>query len=443
MYVVGKNFNSNKDQFDHDAVFLENIEDLTFEKPSVCILALDEIKQDQALMYIHSTSSAWNWLIFVEHQSRLSPYLSDGKWNIGRSELIGLHNTKLTSIPDDPADKLLAWLWLGQDRELDALCDTSNNELYYYPLVRCYFGEDKTPFNYLNIEEKQGYLTKSHTVDKVRFCPSCQSGHQNYTETCPSCKSTDIEETISLHCFTCGHVGKQDQFMRRGKLECPTCLTQLRHIGVDYDRPLENYTCSDCNLHFAEAIARAKCLSCRSIHDISELITRKINTYRASEQVKTLMMYGRGTGSHHLNLDGLIDDRSFYNLLVWTNKLAIRHELNHLLFGIQLVGIADYSQQAGEHNAVQLADQISNGFNQLMRNTDICCQYNSDMILLLMPMTPIESLEILKDKINDVAQKIDTDLITLNVRILSLPDKTLTDDAQEWLFDNLKAIPDE
>ena len=35
-------------------------------------------------------------------------------------------------------------------------------------------------------------------------------------------------------------------FLSSGALACPKCTTRLRHIGADYDRPLENHTCNVC-----------------------------------------------------------------------------------------------------------------------------------------------------------------------------------------------------
>ncbi|MUK62837.1 diguanylate cyclase [Aliivibrio fischeri] len=439
VYVIGES----KSVYGSDIniIHVKSADALLLHEPAICIVSLPPEEQDRTLEYLHSKLQLWNWHIYVLKASKLSSHLSDGIWTpTNVAEQWMLHKAKLALIKEEPLDKLLAWLWLGTERCLKPLCDSSKQELYHYPLITAYIGYKNASNNYLQLETKRGFLKKEYTVDRVRLCPSCNSGHQNYIETCPSCKSVDIEEIVSLHCFTCGHVGKQDHFMQRGKLECPTCLTQLRHIGVDYDRPLESYKCLDCDYSFSESVARVRCLSCTDSNEIDDLITRHISTYKAGDQVKNLMMYGHQSFHQELTLKGLIDEDSFDNLLVWINKLAIRHQHSHILLGIKLAGIEEYSAQFGETKLMQLIDQISNDLNSILRDTDICCQYRSDMILLLMPMTPIDSLPVLQKKIELIAEKIESELVLLNVHIWSLPNVSLQDDAAKWLVDELGTI---
>lgn len=419
------------------AIHIQNVEELPVSEPTICILALVGEEQDHALSYLHASSVVWNGLVYVLENSRLSDYLSDGIWSASHIEHWHLHQTKLALIKEEPSDKLLAWLWLGHHRRLKPFCDSSKPTLYSYPLLDCYFGEEQTPYNYLHQEKEKGYLDKESTVDRIRQCPACHSGHQNYIETCPSCKSTDIEEMLSLHCFTCGHVAKQEQFTRRGKLECPTCLTQLRHIGVDYDRPLENYKCLDCDLHFSESIVRVRCLSCCSNNEVNDLIMRRIDAFKAGEEVKHLMVTGRRRNTNQLVLDGLVDDNSFHYVLVWINKLAIRHQQQHIVLGMKLSGVELFSQQYGELKLLQLMDKIAGGLNAMLRDTDICCQYRTDMVLILMPMTDVDSLPVLESKVQQIGNKIESELITLDVHVWPLPDSDLNDRASQWLIDKL------
>ena len=144
--------------------------------------------------------------------------------------------------------------------------------------------------------------------------------------------------------------------------------------------------------------------------------------------------------NQELSLNGLIDGDSFHNLLVWINKLAIRHKHTHILLGIKLSGIELYSNKFGEIKLLQLINQISNDLNDILRDTDICCQYRSDMILLLMPMTPIDSLSVLQKKVEMIANKIESELVILNVHIWPLPDMSLNNEASLWLIDKLGVI---
>ncbi|MUL17449.1 hypothetical protein [Aliivibrio fischeri] len=439
MYVIGNDIPINCQ--DLDFIYVNNLDELTLDSPSVIILALEPKKQNQALLSLHQDFPLWNSQVYVLQGSTLTEYLSDGIFDPFKiTEQWKQHQSKLSLIEEAPTDKLLAWLWLGLDRRLLPLCQSEKRELYYYPLLHCYFAEDYEPYHYFQLEEKRGYLEKLNTVDKIRLCSSCHSGHLNYIETCPDCKSTNIEEILSLHCFTCGHVGKEQRFVKQDKLQCPNCFTKLRHIGVDYDRPLERYQCRDCQLSFSESVVRVRCLSCFHMNETSELIARPINQFKVGEQVKGLMMYGRRPIEQALSLNGLIDQNSFHNLLVWINKLAIRHEQHHLLLGVQLSGIDSYSKEFGEIKRIQLIDEISSHFNGLLRDTDICCQYNSELMLLLMPMTPRSSHKIIEDKVANIASDIESELVTLHLYIWELPDPSLSNSASVWLVDLLKDI---
>src|SRR5438874_1706126 len=95
-------------------------------------------------------------------------------------------------------------------------------------------------------------------------CPSCSAGQLLFVETCPQCGSIDTAEQNFLHCYSCGHVGTQDEYLTNEGLACPKCAVRLRHIGVDYDRALETFACKDCSGRFTEPNVKARCLRCRN-----------------------------------------------------------------------------------------------------------------------------------------------------------------------------------
>src|SRR5207253_2080188 len=93
--------------------------------------------------------------------------------------------------------------------------------------------------------------------------------------TCPQCGSIDTAEQNFLHCYSCGHVGTQDEYLTNEGLACPKCAVRLRHIGVDYDRALETFGCKDCSGRFTEPKVKARCLECRKTCVTDALAERK------------------------------------------------------------------------------------------------------------------------------------------------------------------------
>ncbi|MGF1793691.1 diguanylate cyclase [Photobacterium profundum] len=419
------------------------IDDLPSNTSGVIIIGLNNDAQDALLMQLHSSKQFGLWQIFVQQPTVLSSHLSDGLWSaVHELEQWHYHQQRLAMITGTAFDPMIAWLWLNPERRLLAKPQSDLSLLYRYPLLECYYSNSEAPYGYLQSQVSKGYLQPDKLIDKIRQCPACHSGHLNYLETCPACFSPDIEERISLHCFTCGHVSAQDNFIRRGQLECPNCLTQIRHIGVDYDRPLETFHCNGCKHAFVEATTKVRCLDCLTLNDINILIPRKIYTYQLGIQATHTIRYGQALAVPELTLNGKVDVGYFHSLLVWINKLAQRHQQSHLILGMHLPGLKDYAYRYGEVQMFSLTEQISERLNGLMRDTDICCQYRPDLMLLLMPMTSNSSLPVLQNKIVQLADVIEESEFSLEIYAWSLPDSSLNDDAPFWLQQCLQELND-
>ena len=105
-------------------------------------------------------------------------------------------------------------------------------------------------------------------------------------------------------------VDDQDSFMQQGTLRCPKCVTTLRHIGVDYDRPLEKYRCLSCNARFIEATVLARCYECGQSSKPDDLVMTPIHEYRI------------GKLTHHIAREG---SQRLHLPLAWGAPMAIEH----------------------------------------------------------------------------------------------------------------------
>lgn len=141
---------------------------------------------------------------------------------------------------------------------------------YSYPLLDCLLGSESAGSLPQLVSER--LLQSEQLVDRVRLCNRCHSAHLNFVDVCPECAHIALEAKPAVHCFTCGHVDDQDAFMQQGALRCPKCVTTLRHIGVDYDRPLEKYLCLSCHARFMEAAVLARCHECGQASKPDDLV---------------------------------------------------------------------------------------------------------------------------------------------------------------------------
>nr|WP_086937464.1 hypothetical protein [Thaumasiovibrio occultus] len=410
------------------------------------VLVINGLEQetDHYLQQVHQSQRFWHWLIYVVTPSPLSPVLADDVWQPHEwQSQWQTHLSRLELLNAEPVDKMLAWLWLNPNRRLIPFYDRQALSVYRYPLLECYAGEGDATFGYVHYQAERELLEAEELVDRIRLCHSCNSGHINYQETCPECHSPDVKEVVSLHCFTCGHVGEQAQFSRQGKLACPNCATQLRHIGVDYDRPLEVYRCRTCTHSFVEPLTRARCLECNTSQQVNDLVPRAIHRYKLGARGKNLVRYGLTVALPALRLKGRLESSHFEQIVHWSQRLATRHQQQHLVLALYFPELTAYRHRNGELRLFGLVEQITERLNGLLRDTDLCCQYQDDALLLFMPMTPPSSLPVLQEKIAALASLVEDDEFVMRVGAWSLPDEQCHDDVQAWLTAQLNALRQE
>lgn len=137
-------------------------------------------------------------------------------------------------------------------------------------------GLELTPAVFLDVRikliEELKYMKLDDLVAIVHVCPNCFDKGLIYHETCPKCGSIDVKEQNMLHHFRCANISPEQSYMRDGTLICPKCLRELRHIGVDYDRPTTTYTCNKCSVNFSQARMVCECESCLTKSSIETLV---------------------------------------------------------------------------------------------------------------------------------------------------------------------------
>jgi hypothetical protein len=103
-------------------------------------------------------------------------------------------------------------------------------------------------------------------------------------EACPKCDSSLLKEEPVLHHFRCANISPESSYAYDGELRCPKCHQFLRHIGVDYDRPSNVYTCQECNHTFLHTRMKVHCSSCNKTLRPSELLPYDVYTYEFTSE---------------------------------------------------------------------------------------------------------------------------------------------------------------
>ena len=310
--------------------------------------------------------------------------------------------------------RVLAWLWLRSRGDVHAVRDAGVAQHYRYPLLEALSdGETISDFSWLQLMTQQGWLEEGVLLDRLRLCTDCGSGRLNYVDVCPECQALDISRQPSLHCFTCGHVGAQEHFLKDGLLLCPNCLSRLRHIGSDYDRPLENYRCRSCQAFFVDAAVEARCLDCGERHAPDKLRVREVRHFRLAEAGRLRCRQGFNTSPADNDQFGrlnLMSRRSFHELLEWQLQLVRRHKRPPFaLLGVRFVNLLEALERLGEMRGHALIDGLVERLQEAVHETDRCCRLSEEVLWLLMPHTDAAGLEVVKKRLAKGTERLAND----------------------------------
>lgn len=193
--------------------------------------------------------------------------------------------------------KLLRYMFT-RNYSLNPIIDVSSSMGYVYPFLDIHYLNDpkknKYIFEVIREGERMG-LIKGEFVDKVHVCPECNSDFSNFRELCPKCGSSNLSSEYLIHHFVCANVGPERDYKKGNSLVCPKCARELRHIGVDYDRPSIVFECHDCGEFFQDPNLKSFCYNCRTLSLVNDLEPQNIQEYSISRfgvgMIKSSLFY--------------------------------------------------------------------------------------------------------------------------------------------------------
>ena len=416
---------------------------------AIIVLDLPENSTAQTLMLLRQDHRYRYTLIFSLKPQHTAHPLADGALPATTTELHKEYaelNRRLATFnrgrsPERLEEHVMAWLWSRPQAEIIAQRDTSLAQMYSYPLIKAFSDEEAVnESRWLRLMVEQGWLAEGELIDRVRHCLQCNSARLNYVDVCPECKDLDIARQPALHCFTCGHVAPQEQFLKEGLLLCPNCLTKLRHIGSDYDRPLENQNCRACRTPFMDAEVQARCLDCGHAHQPEDLRVREVRTYRITEKGRLRCRLGLSEklATEYFDRLNLISLNDFTMLLDWQIQQSRRYQTSPAcsLLAFQfdrLEGLLDSPEgQAALDNLIERLEQST-------RDTDRCTRSREDLLWFLLPHTDRQGVEVLWQRLHSLVQTLDASDVELEVKMaaLTLPNDLLAEESAELMMARL------
>ena len=293
-----------------------------------------------------------------------------------------------------PQGRLIKYLWLRPEFVIQPQKDWQHSRYYRYSLLDALSEDTVDSFVWLRKLATAKILEPITLLDRQRECSHCRSSHLSFVDTCPNCSGIDIHLKPSLHCFTCGCVDAQDKFMHTGSLICPKCNTHLRHIGSDYDRPLENYQCQSCSHAFSEGEVLVRCAMCEKSMNPDELVINEIQNWRLSDRGRVIAFRGEvfdlSSGFDQLDF---ISKELFVHDLDWMIVLTHRYKnISFSLFGIYFANLNELVDEIGHTRVLQVLESFAQRLRNLLRTPDLSARTAENMLWLLLPNTDKQGL---------------------------------------------------
>ncbi|MHA7102890.1 TackOD1 domain-containing metal-binding protein [Roseivirga pacifica] len=238
-------------------------------------------------------------------------------------------------------------------------------------------------FHLLEAGVQRGFLSEDF-VDVMHLCSNCNSGFINYREVCPKCNTRKLTAQNTIHHFVCGNVGPESDYKENGKLVCPKCDRQLRHIGVDYDKPSLVVECENGHI-FQEPNMETFCFNCHSVGQIEDIVEQPANEYHLTASGAETALSGKAKVKEEKKLaDGFVSLPVFRTFL----KLEIeRLKLNDIHTTVSYISLllSPATLKKHEDNYEDFRNDLGTLLVEQLKPSEIATMLDDDVFLVISP----------------------------------------------------------
>ena len=311
------------------------------------------------------------------------------------------------------------YLFSRKNKQLLPVMTYQNPYGFAYPLVEALSQEGTANDHWyvLNALVKREYLEVVEIANEIQICPPCEGGLLNFKNCCPNCESVNLHIEPFVHCFTCGNVGPVKEFMRHQSLVCHRCQTSLKHIGIDYDKPIEDKICEKCQHRFFEANTLFVCLVCHQVGNPDTLRTRKLHAFQLTRK-------GREFAKNQLQKLAL-DLGAFFELIhfnvwelivQWQIRVSKRHSEIEFVAGVIFIANMNVLiEKIGFLRTEQQLVLFYENARNLFRSTDLI-SVEDDKLFCLLTMANPSHVQVIQDRLKQFDKKASSDDPTLEIK---------------------------
>lgn len=290
--------------------------------------------------------------------------------------------------------------------------DLNSSIGYCYPILSVNFDsfEEAKALELFEWAEKENLIWPDF-YDRVYLCSNCKGGHLSYREICPNCDSANMRSEDLVHHFPCGYIGAISDFKNNVDtvLNCPKCSKNLRHIGVDYDKPSIINHCQNCNEVFQDYSVKAKCIQCQTDTDVQFLISKNINVYKLTKKGRTAALGGIHTSEFALNDEvvGTVNIKTFSTMMHYEQeRIKSNPSINSNIAVLYFENIFDLYRAFGKSKERELLGEFVNIIRSNITPADFICINNPSVISVCINDATLEESKIMVLKIIDAVEEL-------------------------------------
>ncbi len=298
---------------------------------------------------------------------------------------------------------LLGYMYTRSIEQITPVQDISCRSGFRYPILSEYdliHRHRSLHQDILQQGEEHG-LFYGDFADVSYVCNQCSGGFLHYREVCPKCLTAHISTHEMVHHFRCAHVAPLKDFQRfedgTSFLHCPKCNHNLKHIGIDYDKPSQVHQCHTCEHEFQFFSVKAKCVSCSNDQLVDHLIKKEFKAYTVTQRAITALC--EGTLVDELRQDpnkiaGALSWNLFTQNLEFERSTG-KSDLLHI-FRIEMPNLSTIQRRIGMAGTRQLIEEMLDVIKASQSVLDYRCVLLPYIYLSLRELTEDQAIEIVE-----------------------------------------------
>lgn len=308
----------------------------------------------------------------------------------------------LRRLADTCALTMLAWAYSRQ-AEIRARWEPNRPEAVSYPPFRSMAPARE------RLEELAGLgLLERNPFDQLHYCQQCGSSRLNVREECAECRSGHLSDTTLVHHYRCAFQAPEEAFVRGRELQCPKCHRQLRHYGVDYDKPGRVCVCRSCGEQNSDPVVGFVCMDCGEHADGERMPSRRWYHYSLTPDG---VAAARSGSLPRVSLEQEVATRpggyslhDFIVLLRFQLAQARRYDRPLIAMALQLENAEELARTAGRQDVAQALHLLVENLSSALRQSDALTARGQTLYVLL-PETEPKYTQLLADRLQQRAHE--------------------------------------